>query len=255
MKGRLPGHTLSATIDGLTRIGGVEQHRVDHGPAPVPMTGWARDALAEQAPTDPGQRQALVSDPGEDLAHDPGCALVDLITSSPSASLSRDIAIAEGSAGEDTHGTRLGTVALSAPTALKHLGSLVLGEHALELQQQTVLRGVPDRTIEEDRLRAGAGELLNQQDLMRVAAGEAIGSMDVDDIDGRPGDEVTQTLQSGSDQTGAAMAVVDEQHVLRDLITVVQGTCFQLGKLAINGLALSLLVRRDPSVDGDLWAP
>ncbi len=143
MKRLLPRHALPATINSLPSVGRVEQHRVDHGPAPVPMTGGARDALAEQAPADPGQRQALVGDPGEDLAHDPGGLLVDLITSSPSANLSRDIAIAEGSAGKDTHSTRLGPVALSTPAALEHLGSLVLGKHTLELQQQTVFRGIP----------------------------------------------------------------------------------------------------------------
>ena len=107
-------------------------------------------------------------------------------------------------------------MALAAPAALQHLGSLVLGEHALQLQQQAVLGRVPDRAIEEDHLRAGLGELLDQQNLMRVAAGEAIRGMDVDEIDGREGHEVAQTLQGGSDQTGAAVAVVDEPHVIAE---------------------------------------
>src|SRR5215210_1310676 len=237
MKGRLPRHALAPTIDRLTGVGRVEQHGVDHGTAPVLMTGWAWDTVAEQAPADPGECQALVPDPSEDLADDAGCVLIDLIPGDPSARLTCDVAIAEGCTGEDTDGTRLSTVALSAPTTLEHLGPLVLGEHALELQQQAVLRGVSDRAIEEDRLRAGAGKLLEQQHLMRIAAGEAIRGVDVDDIDRRQGHEVTQTLQGRSDQTGAAVPVVDEQHVLADLIAVLHRAGFQLGELAVDGVA------------------
>src|SRR3954453_9559108 len=255
MKGRPPWQTLAPTIDCLTGVGRVEQHGVDHSTAPVPAARWARDAVAKQAPADPGERQALVPDPGEDLADNPGCVLIDLIPGGPSARLTRDIAVAERRAGEDADGTALGPVALAAPTALEHLGPLVFGKHALELQQQAVLRRVSDRAIEEDDLCTGAGELLEQEDLMRVAAGEAVWGVDVDNIDRRQGHEVTQSLQGRSDQTGAAVAVVDEQHVLADLIAILPHSGFQLGKLAIDSVALSLLIGRDTSVEGHLQIP
>jgi hypothetical protein len=51
------------------------------------------------------------------------------------------------------------------------------------------------------------------------------------------------------------VAVVDEQHVLADLMAVLHRAGFQLGKLAVDGVALSLLVRRDASVDGHLQIP
>src|SRR5918995_3878150 len=73
----------------------------------------------------------------------------------PSARLSRDVAVAERRTGEDAHGARPSPVALSAPTALEHLGPLVFSEHALELQQQAVLRAVSDRAIEKNHLRTG----------------------------------------------------------------------------------------------------
>src|SRR3982751_1459532 len=255
MKGRLPWQALAPTKDGLTGVGRVEQHGVDHGTAPVPTTRRAGDAIAEQAPADPSERQALVPDPSEDLTHNPGCVLIDLIPGGPSARLTRDVAVAERRAGEDADGTALGPVALSAPTALKHLGPLVFGKHALELQQQAVLRRVSDRAIEEDDLCTGAGELLEQEDLMRVAAGEAVWGVDVDDFDRRQGHEVTQSLQGRSDQTGAAVAVVDEQHVLADLMAILPRAGFQLGELAVDGVALSLLIGRDTSVDGHLQIP
>jgi hypothetical protein len=85
---------------------------------------------------------------------------------------------------------------------------------------------------------------------MRIAPGEAVRGMDVDDIERRQGHEVTQPLQGRSNQTGAAVAVVDEQHVLADLIAILHHSRFQLGELAIDSVALSLLVRRDARVDG-----
>src|SRR4029078_2610800 len=57
MKGRPPWHALAPTIASLTGVGGVEQHGVDHSTAPVPAARWARDAVAKQAPADPGECQ------------------------------------------------------------------------------------------------------------------------------------------------------------------------------------------------------
>src|SRR4051795_6595033 len=248
----LPRQALAATIDGLTGIGRIQQHCMDRGTGPMLVPGRAWDALTKQAPANGGEGQALVPDPGEDLADDPGCILIDLVTGSASASLPRDVAIAERGAREDADSTRLGPVALPAPAALEHLGPLVLGEHTLKLQEQAVLGGVPDWAIEEDHLRAGSREFFQQEHLMRVAAGEPIRGMNIDDINCREGDEVTQALQGRSDQTGSAVAVVDEQHVLADLIAVLQRPCLQLGDLAVNSVPLSLLIRRAPSVDGHL---
>jgi len=90
---------------------------------------------------------------------------------------------------------------------------------------------------------------------MRIAAGEAIRGVDVDDIKRRQGREITQSLQGRSDQTGAAVAVVDEQHVVADRMAVLHRSGFELGELAIDGVALSLLVGRDTSVDGHLQIP
>jgi hypothetical protein len=51
------------------------------------------------------------------------------------------------------------------------------------------------------------------------------------------------------------VAVVDEQHVIADLMAVLPRSGLQLGKLAVDGVALSLLVGRDTSVDGHLQIP
>ena len=223
---------------------------MDHGPAPVRLAGRARDAGCVQPSAHRGERQALVPDPGEDLADDPGGVLVDLVARLPTAGLAGDVAVAEGRAGQHADGARLSPMPLAAPAALQHLGPLVLRKHPLQLQQQVVLGRVPDWPVEEYHLRTGMSELLEQQDLVGIAAGEAVRRVDVEDVDGGQRDQVAQALQGGADQAGAAVAVVDEQPVVRDEWPSRAHSCGQLAQLAVDGVPLSLLVGRDPGVDG-----
>ena len=249
---RLPGDAPAAAVDGPPGVGRVEQHGVDHGPAPMRHTGRARDAGRVEPSAHRGQRQAFVSYPGKDLADHPGGVLVDLVARVPTAGLACDVAVAEGRAGQHAHGARLGTMPLAAPAALQHLGPLVLREHPLQLQQQAVLRRVPDRPVEEHHFRTSASELLEQEDLVGVAAGQAVRRVDVEGVDGGQGDQVAQVLQGGADQAGAAVAVVDEQPVVMDDVAIPGDTRRQLAELAVDGVALSLLVGGDPGVDGHL---
>ena len=52
---------------------------MDHCPAPVELPGRTWNSAVVQASAAPRQRQSLVPDPGEDLAHDPGGFLVNLV--------------------------------------------------------------------------------------------------------------------------------------------------------------------------------
>ena len=74
--------------------------------------------------------------------------------------------------------------------------------------------------------------------------------MNIDEINGRQSDEVAQTLQGWTDQTGTAVAIVDEPSVVADLVAVLAGSRDEIAELAINGVPLRLLVGRDPAVDG-----
>jgi len=140
-------------------------------------------------------------------------------------------------------------VALAATTAFQHSRPLVLGEHALELQQQVVLWRSADRPVEKHDLRAGAREFLDQNGLVRVGAGETVGGMHVDEVDGGQGDQVAQALQGGPDQAGPAVAVVEEAERLADLAAIGGRSCQQVLHLTIDRVLLGLLVRRHPSVD------
>ncbi len=54
MQRRPPRHTLAPTIKRLSRIGRVEQHAMDHRPAPVSPPSRAWKSAVVQAPADPG---------------------------------------------------------------------------------------------------------------------------------------------------------------------------------------------------------
>ena len=71
-------------------------------------------------------------------------------------------------------------MAAPAPAAFQDLGALVLGDNALDLEQQVVLGGAADRVVEEDHVGPGPPELLNQQNLVGIAAGQPVRRQDVD---------------------------------------------------------------------------
>jgi len=129
---RLPTKAPPTAVDGPPGVGGIQQHGVDHGPAPVCVAGRARYAGGEQPAAHGGQGQTLVADPGKDLTDHLGLVLVDPVARQPASGRTAHVAIAEGSASEDADRARLGEVPLAAPAALQHLGPLVLGRHALQ---------------------------------------------------------------------------------------------------------------------------
>ena len=100
-------------------------------------------------------------------------------------------------------------MAAPAPAPLQDLGPLVLGDDALDLKQQVVLRGAADRVVEEDHVGPGPPELLDQQDLVGIAAGQPVRRHDVDALDRSSGDRVAQALQRRAHQERAAVALVD----------------------------------------------
>jgi hypothetical protein len=53
-------------------------------------------------------------------------------------------------------------MSLAAAGSFENLGTLIFGDHALELQHQLIFRRVGMRRLEENRLDAVAGELLSQ---------------------------------------------------------------------------------------------
>jgi hypothetical protein len=96
----------------------------------------------------------------------------------------------------------------AAPSALQNFGSLVFGDHTLNLEQEIVLRGAADRTVQENNLRARAVKLIDQQHLMGVTAGEPVRRVDIDALDMAGSNRIPQALQRRAKQDRTTVAFI-----------------------------------------------
>src|SRR5215210_3239576 len=191
-------------------IGGVPENAPHGRPIPGRLAAAGPDALLLETPAGLADADALAADPRKDPSHDPSLVLQDLVAGHTASVSLADIAVAIGRARQNADRALARGVALAAPAALQDLGPLVLGHHALDLQQQIVLRREADRSIEEDDLDPSPVELVDQQHLISVAPRQSVRGVDVQAIKvaGRYG--ITQTLERGPHQGGSAVAVVDK---------------------------------------------
>src|SRR3954463_5241498 len=167
-------------------------------------------------------------------------------TSSPAA----HIAVAIRRSRQHAHASHVRQVALATAAAFEHPGPLILSKHALEMQEQIIFRGLADRPVEEHDLSPRAGKLLEQDRLVGIRAGQTVRGVHIDNIDGRHRDQVAQALQTGPNQAGPALAIIQEAELLADVTAVGGRPRQQIAHLAADRLLLSLLVRGDTRVDG-----
>src|SRR3954467_9233219 len=233
-----------------SRIGGVPENAPHGGPIPGRLAAAGPDALLLETPAHLADADALAADPREDPPHDPSLVLQDLVAGHAVVSLA-DVAVAVGCARQHADRALTRGVALAAPAALQDLGPLVLGHHALDLQQQIVLRREAGRRIEEDDLNPRPVELVHQQHLISVAPRQSVRGVDVQAIKvaGRHG--IAQTLEGGPHQGGSAVALVGKATLGRQGEAVLREAGLQRRDLAIDGVAGRLLLGRDAGVDGD----
>src|SRR4051794_28718812 len=235
---------------GRPGVGGVPEDAPHRRPVPGALAAPGRVALRLQAPTDLADADAVTADPAEDQPDDPGLLLVDLVARAPAAVPLADVAVAVGRPREDADRALARRVPLAASAAFEDLGPLVLGHHALDLEQQVVLRREADRPVEEDDLDPGAAQLVHQEDLVGVAARQPVGRVDVDAIERAGGGRVAQALEGRADERGPAVALVDEAMLGRDAQPLPRQARLEGGELARDGLVGRLLVGRDAGVDG-----
>src|SRR3954469_24891933 len=162
-------------------IGGVPEDAPYGGPIPGRPAAPGQDALLLETTAGLAEDDALAADPRKNPPPDTSLILQDLLAGHAAISLG-DIAIAIGRARQHADRTLARGVALAAPAALQDLGPLVLGHHALDLQQQIVLWREADRSIEEDDLNPSPVELVNQQHLIGVAPRQSVGGVNVQAI-------------------------------------------------------------------------
>lgn len=79
---------------------------------------------------------------------------------------------------------------LATPVPFDNLGALILGDHALHVQEQSILRAVAQGVVQEDDLHPGPAELIDQQDLVGVFPGQAIRRVDREPVDAARGNYI-----------------------------------------------------------------
>jgi hypothetical protein len=121
----------------------------DH-PALPHRLAWARHvSRLREAPTHLAKAQPLASHPLKHLAHYTGFVRDPLIAGLASPCMLVDIALAIGCATEHMHDTRTGRMSFAPAVAFDPLGPLVLGHHALHLEQAGGFRAAPQCAVSE----------------------------------------------------------------------------------------------------------
>ena len=239
---------LGLAEHGAARVGGVAQHAPDHAAVPAVLAGPGHRAGGGQPAGQVRDGGAVVGVAAEHLRHQHGLMGDDLVAGGGFGGLA-DVAVAERRAAEHVDRPGPGAVGLAAPVPLHQLGFLVLGEHALELDQQLVFGAVPPGAVlDELHPDPGPGELLDQQRLVGELAGQPVRRVAQHHIDAALGGQVPQRLERRADQRGAGMPLIFEHPALRHLEPVARGVRAQRRGLRPDRLVFGLPLAGDPGI-------
>jgi hypothetical protein len=200
-------------------------------------------------PADLRQRASLQGDPREDLPDDPYLLGDDLVADLPAPVMLGNVPISVQRVGQHADRAPAGGVTLSATAAVEDLGPLVLGDHALDLEQKFLLGGADWLVVEEDDLDSAAVKLVDQEDLIGVPPGKSVGGEDVEPVQGAGGRLVAQPLQRRADERAATVALVDEGRLGVRAQAVPRDAVSQGGDLAGDRVILGLLLGGEAGVD------
>src|SRR3954447_23017558 len=225
------------------------------GPGPVAVARRCLAAAGESTRSSSSLRPTNLTDPT------PGCSAPvsfgdcrkywtgETITRLAAALVLADVTVAVGRAAEHVDRAAACGVLLAPAAALHDLGALVLGDHALDLEQQVLLGAAADGVAQEDDLDAAPVELLQDQDLVRIFAREPVGVEHIEAVDGPGGGLVSEPLEARAGQDAPAVAVVDEAELGVALQGVARDPLRQRLELAVDRVLLGLLFPGDTGVD------
>ena len=230
----------------------VAQQSVERGCSPLRFAARRRDPTVAQFKRDLANRQAPLDVGSEDLAHNLGLGLEDLDPRRPAGG-GHDAPVSVGGLPErDLPGA--GAVELAAPVALGDLGLLVLGDHALHLDQQRRLRVVAGcRALQEPDGDPEPLEFLEDQNLVGVGAREAIDAQAQHPVEHARLGGVAQTIKRRAIQPRARVPIVDE--LLDHLMPISLGRRAQRRNLRADRAALLLTLGRHARVEPDPHSP
>src|SRR6516162_5396234 len=246
----LPGRRDPGLAEcGLALVRRIPEHPPQRRPTPHRLAGGRADPRAAEPPADLSQGAPVQANPRENLLDDAGLLGDDLVAGLPAPVLLGDVPVSERRVRQDADRAAAGGMALPAAAALEDLRPLVLGDHALDLQEQLLLGGAARRMVEEDDLDPAAVQLVDQEDLVGVPPGEAVGGEDVEPVQGAGGRLVPRPLQRWSDERAATVALVDEGHLRVQVQAVAADAVPQGVDLAGDGVVLGLVLGGDAGVD------
>ncbi len=127
----------------------VFQQSPDTRAVPRHLAARTQRPLLLQPTTNFADRQAVATDPLEELSHNGRLFGNKLVRRRAATVPLRHVAVSKRRAAQHVHRATLRCVSLAAPASFQNLGAFVLGEHALHLQQQIFLRRDPDGAVEE----------------------------------------------------------------------------------------------------------
>ena len=141
---------------------------------------------------------------------------------------------------------------LAAAMAFENLGALILGNHALHLQEEVIFWTLAQGPVQKDHLHPGAPEFVDQQDLIRIFAGQAIRRVHREAVYTARRDHITQPFESRSDQSGSTVPFIKELHGFGHHEAIRRNPLAQGGSLTRDRVRVGLLLRRYPGVNGSL---
>ena len=143
----------------------VAQHAAQRGGVPALQSGSGGALETTEPAASFAKAYSFNADPAEYLTHYAGFVFHHLNPGRTASGVTVQVAIAirHGAHGADR--SRHGRVPTPTPTPLENAGTLVFGDHTLDLQEQVVLGRATDRAIEEHHLDTGATELFHEQHL------------------------------------------------------------------------------------------
>src|SRR6185437_12953027 len=245
-----PLRRLGLAVGGLTCVRRVAKDSPDRCPIPARCTPTRRDAVRVERSHDLADGLLLVHQLVVDPAHDLCLGQQHIVPRRLGLRLAH-VEVAVRRARHRVDCTLSRPVQLATTTALGDLRALVLGDHALDLHQERVFRGVRRGPLEKDDGGPVLRELLQQQHLVRVAPGESIGVVHVDGVDRTLRDPIAQSLERGANQRRTAEAVVHVDVPGQHTMPVGDGPLAKRLDLALARGLLGLLLRGYARVQRD----
>src|SRR3984893_356401 len=234
---------------GSASIGRVPEHSPHRRSFPSLVAAAGRDLLLVELTRDGANAESCARVPIKDCAHDFRFCFDALVIRGCRVSFLH-VAVAVRRTAKHIDRALLGTMPFAAPRALRNLRSFVLSNHAWELDQQLIFCCGCGRRLQEDELDSVSRELLSQQNLIGIFAAQPVRRVDQYGGDLACRRQIPHGFQARPQQRSATIAFVLKLPLGRNCVSVRFRVLDQSCGLALDGVILFLLIRRDACVNG-----